>query len=52
MNPVSKNLKQLLVWIAALFLLIVLFQNLKQVTVETDVPYSAFKARLKAGEVG
>ncbi|MFA6029772.1 MAG: ATP-dependent zinc metalloprotease FtsH [Elusimicrobiota bacterium] len=51
MDPTRRNVKQLLVWMAAFLLLLVLFQNLKVVNEEAEVPYSAFKARLKAAQV-
>ncbi len=47
----SKNLKQLLGWAAAFFLLLLIFQNVKRIGPETEVPYSVFKARLKSGDV-
>ena len=47
----SKNLKQLLGWAAAFFLLLLVFQNVKTIGNESEVPYSVFKARLKSGEV-
>jgi cell division protease FtsH len=50
-DPARRNFKQLLVWLAAFMLLLVLFQNLKMGSEESEVPYSAFKERLKAREV-
>ena len=47
----NKNIKQLMVWVLAFVLLIALFQNLKGPQVETEIPYSAFKARLHEGRV-
>ena len=47
----NKNIKQLAIWAAAFFLLIVLFQNLKAPALEVDIPYSSFKAKLKEGRV-
>ncbi|MBI5631545.1 MAG: ATP-dependent metallopeptidase FtsH/Yme1/Tma family protein [Elusimicrobia bacterium] len=47
----NKNIKQLALWGLAFFLLIALFQNLKAPTVEVEIPYSAFKAKLRNGDV-
>jgi len=47
----NKNVKQLLIWVLAFVLLIALFQNLKGPQVEPEIPYSAFKARLREGRV-
>ncbi|MFH2204699.1 MAG: ATP-dependent zinc metalloprotease FtsH [Elusimicrobiota bacterium] len=51
MNPGKKNIKQLIVWMAAFMLLLVLFQNLKVVQEEAEVPYSTFKEQLAAGRI-
>ncbi|MBI4386424.1 MAG: ATP-dependent metallopeptidase FtsH/Yme1/Tma family protein [Elusimicrobia bacterium] len=51
MNPLTRNLKQLIPWILALFLLVALFQSLKEMGGEEDLPYSAFKQRLKAKQI-
>ncbi|MEK7746029.1 MAG: ATP-dependent zinc metalloprotease FtsH, partial [Elusimicrobiota bacterium] len=37
---------------AAFFLLLVLFQNLKVVNEEAELPYSAFKTKLRSGVIG
>jgi cell division protease FtsH len=47
----NKNLKQLLIWVLAFIMLIALFQNLKGPQTEAEIPYSAFKARLREGRV-
>ena len=47
----NKNLKQLALWAAAFFLLILLFQNLKAPVPEVEIPYSAFKEKLREGKV-
>jgi cell division protease FtsH len=47
----NKNVKQLLIWMLAFVLLIALFQNLKGPQAEAEVPYSAFKSRLREGRV-
>ncbi|HAH06201.1 MAG TPA: cell division protein FtsH [Elusimicrobia bacterium] len=51
MDPAKKNVKQLFVWAAAFLLLLVLFQNLKVANEENELPYSAFKSRLKEGQL-
>jgi len=51
MNPGRRNLKQLLLWMAAFFVLLMLFQNLKVAQTEVEVPYSSFKEKLKGGRV-
>ncbi|MBI5202770.1 MAG: ATP-dependent metallopeptidase FtsH/Yme1/Tma family protein [Elusimicrobia bacterium] len=51
MNPVTKNLRQLVVWILAFFLLLALFQNLKQAGTEIEIPYSAFKQKLRDHQI-
>ena len=38
-------------WALAFALIIVLFQNLKTTTAESEIPYSAFKAKLRDGRV-
>ena len=47
----NKNIKQLAIWILAFGLLIVLFQNVKGPPAETEIPYSAFKTKLRAGQI-
>ncbi|MBI5243180.1 MAG: ATP-dependent metallopeptidase FtsH/Yme1/Tma family protein [Elusimicrobia bacterium] len=51
MDPAKKNIKQLVIWVAAFILLLVLFQNLKVANEETEVPYSVFRERLKGQQV-
>ena len=50
-SPGKKNVKQLVVWMAAFMLLLMLFQNLKVANEELEIPYSAFKEKLRAGSV-
>ena len=51
MSQARNNLKQLIVWLAAFLLLLVLFQSLKVAGHEVELPYSAFKKNLKDGKV-
>ena len=51
MNPWNRNLKQLALWAAAFLLLLFLFQSLKDVGTEEELPYSAFKLKVKAGQI-
>ncbi|MCX5789805.1 MAG: ATP-dependent zinc metalloprotease FtsH [Elusimicrobia bacterium] len=51
MNPLSKNLRQLLIWVLAFFLLLALFQNLKQAGTEKEIPYSEFKEKLRENRI-
>ncbi|MFA6091342.1 MAG: ATP-dependent zinc metalloprotease FtsH [Elusimicrobiota bacterium] len=51
MDPTKKNIKQLVVWLAAFVLLLMLFQNMKTVDAETEIPYSAFKTKLKDKQI-
>ncbi|MBI4376435.1 MAG: ATP-dependent metallopeptidase FtsH/Yme1/Tma family protein [Elusimicrobia bacterium] len=47
----NKNIKQLGLWVLAFFLLIFLFQNLKQPVIESEIPYSTFKSKLRSGQI-
>ena len=48
----NKNIKQLILWAAAFLLIIVLFKNIKTPAMpDKEIPYSQFKAELKAGNV-
>ncbi len=51
MNPGKRNAKQLVLWMAAFLLLMILFQNLKTTQYEVEIPYSSFKQKLRAGEI-
>jgi len=47
----KKNMKQTAMWGFGLLMMLMLFNSVKTVPVETEIPYSAFKARLRAGAV-
>jgi len=47
----NKNLKQLVIWGLGLLLLMTLFNGVKTVPLETEIPYSEFKARLREGSI-
>jgi len=49
--PLKKNLKQMLFWLLAFTLFIAVYQNVKNIEKEKEMPYSEFKAKVKAGEV-
>ena len=49
--PLKKNLKQMLFWVLAFTLFIAVYQNVKTIDKEKEIPYSEFKAKVKAGEV-
>ncbi len=49
--PFKKNLKQMLFWVLAFTLFIAVYQNVKTADKEKEIPYSEFKAKVKAGEV-
>ena len=51
MNPWNRNLRQAALWLVALFLLLALFQSLKDVGAEEDLAYSDFKQKIKSGQV-
>ncbi|MHB2026416.1 MAG: ATP-dependent zinc metalloprotease FtsH [Elusimicrobiota bacterium] len=45
----NKNIKQLALWVLAFILLVALFRNVKAPAPDLKIPYSEFKAKLKAG---
>jgi cell division protease FtsH len=45
--PLKKNLRQLLFWFLAFTLFVAVYQNVKNVQTERQVPYSEFKAKLR-----
>ena len=47
----NKNIKQLLMWGLGFMLLVTLFNGVKGVPLENEIPYSEFKARLRAGSI-
>ena len=47
----NKNIKQLALWAVAFFFLIIVFQNVKTVPLEVEIPYSSFKAKLRDGKI-
>ncbi len=47
----NKNLKQLVMWGLGFLLLLTLFNGIKSVPLETEIPYSEFKTRLRAGAI-
>jgi cell division protease FtsH len=47
----QKNLKQLVIWGLGFLLLLTLFNGVKSVPLESEIPYSEFKTRLRAGEI-
>jgi len=49
--PFKKNLKQMLFWVLAFTLFIAVYQSFKNVDKEKEIPYSEFKAKVKAGDV-
>jgi len=49
--PLKKNLRQMLFWVLAFTLFVAVYQNLKSVEKEKEIPYSEFKAKVRAGEV-
>ncbi|HAF96404.1 MAG: cell division protein FtsH [Elusimicrobia bacterium GWC2_51_8] len=49
--PLKKNLRQMFFWVLAFTLLIAMYQNVKSVPREKQIPYSEFKAKLKAKEI-
>ncbi|PCI33208.1 MAG: cell division protein FtsH [Elusimicrobia bacterium] len=51
MNSGKRNAKQLVLWMAAFLLLLILFQNLKTTQFETEIPYSSFKHKLRSGQI-
>ncbi len=47
----NKNLKQLVIWGLGFLLLLTLFNGVKTVPLETEIPYSEFKSRLRDGAI-
>ncbi len=47
----NKNIKQLLMWGLGFLLLLTLFNGVKGVPLEAEIPYSEFKTRLRAGAI-
>ena len=47
----NKNLKQLVIWGLGFVLLLTLFNSVKTVPLESEIPYSEFKARLRDGMI-
>ncbi|MDO8756375.1 MAG: ATP-dependent metallopeptidase FtsH/Yme1/Tma family protein [Elusimicrobiota bacterium] len=47
----NKNLKQLVIWGLGFLLLLTLFNGVKTVPLETEIPYSEFKSRLRGGAI-
>ncbi len=49
--PLKKNLRQLLFWFLAFMLFIAVYQNMKGVERERNIPYSEFKAKLRDHQI-
>ncbi len=47
----NKNFKQLILWALAFIFLIAVFQNVKTVPIEGEIPYSEFKSKLRNGQI-
>ena len=47
----KKNLKQLVIWGLGFLLLLTLFNGVKTVPLEAEIPYSEFKTRLREGAI-
>jgi len=47
----NKNLKQLVIWGLGFLLLLTLFNSVKPVAIEAEIPYSEFRSRLKEGTI-
>jgi len=47
----NNRLKQVGIWILAIILLVVLFQNVKAPVLQVEIPYSTFKQQLRDGNV-
>ena len=47
----TKNLKQLVIWGLGFLLLLTLFNSVKTVPLETEIPYSEFRSRLREGAI-
>ena len=51
MNTSKRGFRQLVVWLGAFLLLLLLFQNIKVASSEIEIPYSAFKERVRKNQV-
>jgi len=51
-NTSKRGFRQLVVWLGAFLLLLLLFQNIKVANSEIEIPYSAFKERVRKNQVG
>ena len=49
--PLKKNIRQLLFWFLAFTLFVAVYQNLKGVERERQIPYSEFKAKLRDKQI-
>jgi len=49
--PLKQNLRQMLFWVLAFTLMVAVYQNVKSVEREKQIPYSEFKTKLKAREI-
>ncbi|HCC47287.1 MAG TPA: cell division protein FtsH [Elusimicrobia bacterium] len=49
--PLKKNLRQLLFWFLAFTLFVAVYQNMKGVEREKQIPYSEFKAKLRDRQI-
>ncbi len=49
--PLKKNLRQLLFWLLAFTLFVAVYQNVKNVEQEKQIPYSEFKAKLRDKQI-
>jgi len=49
--PLKKNLRQLLFWFLAFTLFVAVYQNIKGVEKERQIPYSEFKAKLRDKQI-
>ncbi len=49
--PLKKNLRQLLFWFLAFMLFVAVYQNLKSVEKERQIPYSEFKQKLRDKQI-
>ena len=49
--PLKKNLRQLLFWFLAFTLFVAVYQNMKGVEKERQLPYSEFKQKLRDKQI-
>ena len=49
--PLKKNLRQLLFWFLAFALFVAVYQNMKGVEKERQIPYSEFKQKLRDKQI-